>query len=453
MRPLKLLATVLVLLSFFAGAAFAKAPPKHVGLDPTFGRKGSFLVATPSSEHSVMPRVHLAVSPSNKSYVLQDGWLIAFGSNGRPDPKFGENGRILVAPKGGTLVEANDVAVDSQGRVLVVGRIEKTPGAVDRQVSGTPETLMWGARPLTEAFVIRYLPNGALDPTFGANGEVDTTFGAPRPVGEKGGEYELPIASGMDITVNAADQPVIAAKFVEKFQTCFYLGVLNQAVVARLNVDGTIDTSFGTNGFARITGANPYAFAVAPSGGWATLGGPENCEHDFPPLYTNLSVLTESGSPAALDPAHPKLLGSEALVVDPQGRILYNEGPEIESRRPRIIRLLADGDLDTSFGKGGAVNLKNLGTSQIGALAIDGKGRIIAGFGKSQLEIARISSKGRIETKFGHGGKLGTKLGSATELQAIAIDSKGRVVAAGRAIGGELKTGQGVGIARFLPGM
>lgn len=117
-----------------------------------------------------------------------------------------------------------------------------------------------------------------------------------------------------------------------------------------------------------------------------------------------------------------------------------------------MIRLLASGDLDTSFGKGGAVGIKSLGTSKVGAIAVEPSGRIVVGFGASQLELGRLTASGKLEGKFGHKGVVRTSLGISTELQALAIDSKGRIVAAGTAVGGESKTGQGIGIARFLPG-
>jgi len=66
----------------------------------------------------------------------------------RPDPGFGVGGVAVVsnltAPAGG------EVAIDSQGRIVVVGTVT--------------------INALTDVFVFRYLPNGSLDTTFGTGG-------------------------------------------------------------------------------------------------------------------------------------------------------------------------------------------------------------------------------------------------------------------------------------------
>jgi uncharacterized delta-60 repeat protein len=307
---------------------------------------------------------------------------------------------------------------------------------------------------VVEAFVISYLPNGSLDPTFGSGGEVDTTFGAPNAVGTEKlpAEYERPAVQATQIAVDSADRPVIAAKYIQRVEGCFYKNAVDQAFVTRLNSNGTPDPSFGSEGRALIAGETSIALAGAPAGGWATFSGPEVCEHGLNGTPTTLSVLTEAGaSLSTLDPGRPPLRASEnVLAVDPQGRILFTERDEVEPVPARVVRLLANGDLDPSFGHGGAVGLKNLGAKTVGAIGVDARGRIVVGFGTTALEITRLSSKGKIESKFGTKGVLRSKLSKATPLQALAFDSKGRILAAGRGIGPG--TSRWVGIARFLPG-
>lgn len=75
---------------------------------------------------------------------------------------------------------------------------------------------------MTEAFVIRYLPTGALDPSFGSGGEIVTTFGAPRPLGTKAkpGEYERPVVRATQIAVDADGRPLIAGNYSERVEGC-----------------------------------------------------------------------------------------------------------------------------------------------------------------------------------------------------------------------------------------
>jgi uncharacterized delta-60 repeat protein len=446
---------LIIALAVLAGGAMAKTKPAR--LDPSFGRQGSFMVATPapSVEPERYPRTNLAVAPSNKSYVQQGPWVIGFGADGKPDRGFGDNGRVRVAPKGGSLVAVSDLAVDSHGRILVAGTLEPVKGLTNQPITGKLFPPLF-PQAVTEAFVIRYLPNGSLDPTFGPDGEVVTTFGAPRPLGPKEtpSTYERPVVSVTQIEVDADDRPVISGRYSERVEGCFYKSSFDQAFVARLDPDGTVDTGFGSGGIAKIASETPIALSPAPGGNWATLSGPEVCEHGLNGLPSQLSVLTETGSASAgLDPGRPPLkAGENAVAVDAQGRILFTEREEFEQPPPRVVRLTASGDLDTSFGKGGAVGVGRLGASPVAAIAVEASGRIVVGFGISQLEIGRLTTSGKLEGKFGRKGVLRTSLGSETGLQALAIDSKGRIVAAGTALGGELKTGQGIGIARFLPG-
>lgn len=453
MRTLRTLLLIPFLLGLLTGAAFAKAPPKRAGLDPSFGRHGAFTVTSPE-ELGPGARVHLAVAPSNKSYVLRGDWIYGFGANGRPDPGFGEGGRVLVTPKTGALVKVSGITVDSQGRILVAGALEPVLGLKDGVRSGTPELPLFGLQPVEEAFVIRYFPNGTPDPTFGSGGEVVTTFGAPRPLGtEKApAEYERPVAQATQILVDSQNRPVIAGKYVQRFETCFYKMTVDQAFVGRLTESGAIDTSFGEGGKTKIAGELATALTAGGGGSWATLSGREACEHGGDGLPATLTALTESGGPQpALDPSRPTLWGGEPLLVDAEGRYLYPEREPFMEIEPRVVRLLPNGDLDPSFGRGGALNVKRLGATAVGSVVLDRRGRVIVGFGKSQLEIGRASAAGKLETKFGDHGVVRTKLKGTAELQALAVDSKGRIVAAGM-LDKSSVTSLGIAIARFLPG-
>jgi uncharacterized delta-60 repeat protein len=435
----------------------AAAQPAGARLDPHYGRAGGFTVPTPKNEAlTVQPPAHLAVAPSNRAYVQQGSWVVAFGANGKPDTRFGNYGRMVVTPHTGQLAAVTGVAVDSQNRVLVAGSLEPVPGLLPKAIKGDGETTVTQPHPVTEAFVMRYLPDGSLDTSFGNGGEVDTTLGAPRTMGSLShpAEYERPSVRAVHLAVDAEDRPVIEGKFVQRIETCFYKSEVNQAIVARLNVDGSLDTSFGTNGLATIASETPIALAAAPDGAWATLSGPEVCEHGVNGQPTQLSGLTESGAAlSTLDPARPTLRAAEeVLAVDAQGRVYFTERGEAEPGPARVVRLLANGDLDSSYGNGGAIGLKGLGAATVGALAVDAKGRMVAGFGTRQFELARITSAGKIDHGFAKHGTVAGKLGASSRLQALAFDSQGRIVAAGLAEGSGVKGGNGISIARFLPG-
>jgi uncharacterized delta-60 repeat protein len=464
MRLPKAVLLVPVLLVLFAGSAFAKgAPPQRARLDPSFGRHGSFTTATsPAKGEEGQPitvPAHLALAPGGRSYVQRWKTLVAFGANGKPDPGFGKNGRVTVQPGPGRVTEVSGVAVDSAGRVLVAGTYEPFPGFGDPVVVGkpTPERLL--GEPVTEAFVVRYLPNGRPDPSFGSAGVVVTTFGVPRPTdepreGKTSAEYERPILRATHIGVDAEDRPVVSGSYVRVIGGCPFGAEEGQAFVGRLTANGSLDTSFDGTGNAQIPGAATVGLAAGPGGEWVSLGeNPPSCEHRILPRFSKLAVLDESGAPSALDPARPELDANGALAIDPQGRILYaeEESPESFGERtgqPKLVRLLPNGDVDPSFGHDGGIILGRF-TASPPAIAIDGKGRIVVGFGEKRLEHTPLTPAGKLEGKFGNHGLLYSPRGAA-RLTALAIDSKGRILVAGSdAVG---KTGEGIEIARFLPG-
>jgi uncharacterized delta-60 repeat protein len=286
-----------------AVALVAAAPAMGARLDPSFGRDGSYAVATPKyNGETAFTRMHLAVAPGGSSYVQQGSWIYAFGANGRPYLGFGDRGRLLVAPKAGKLTELGDVAVDSRGRVLVTGTLV-TAALAGSVGSGSPPK---------EAFVIRYRPDGSLDPTFGSGGEVDTTFGVPEPAAtpELPPESRRPSIEARRIAVDAEDRPVVAAEATVSTAACYdNPGAVRQAILARLNPDGSIDTSFGGSGtgYVDLASEAPTGLTAAPAGGWATLSGRLCANGEFA-LPAQVSVLDEGGVPlASLDPARRPL--------------------------------------------------------------------------------------------------------------------------------------------------
>jgi uncharacterized delta-60 repeat protein len=95
------------------------------------------------------------------------------------------------------------------------------------------------------------------------------------------------------------------------------------------------------------------------------------------------------------------------------------------------------GDLDRSFGGDGKVRTA-FGRQHARAFsaAIDSKGRIVAAgtCGDKVFAVARHRPNGRLDRSFSHNGKVKTRFGRDddwTDANGVAIDSKGRIVAAG----------------------
>src|SRR5712691_1227384 len=102
--------------------------------------------------------------------------------------------------------------------------------------------------------------------------------------------------------------------------------------------------------------------------------------------------------------------------------------------------LLSAGSLDTSFDTDGIVTTP-FGTSadEARAVAVQSDGKIVvagrATIGSTfDFALARYNADGSLDTSFGTGGKVTTAIGTSTdEAYAIALQSDGKIVVGGRA--------------------
>ncbi|MBI3876051.1 MAG: hypothetical protein HY300_08880, partial [Verrucomicrobia bacterium] len=167
--------------------------------------------------------------------------------------------------------------------------------------------------------------------------------------------------------------------------------------IARLNSDGSVDTTFVPN-----TGANSSVFAVAlQTNGQVLIAG----------SFTNVSGTARSrvarlNSSGSLDSTFTLGTGPNntvsAMALQPDGRILiggsftnYN-GTGIN----RLVRLTSSGALDASFNPGAGPN------NTVFAIAVQGDGKILVGglfttiSGQNRFRIARLNSDGSLDSTF-----------------------------------------------------
>ena len=136
-------------------------------LDTTFGGGTgevitSFYPATSSSLRSNDVASAIAIQSNGQIVVTGQGTdgiaIVRYNANGSLDTTFGTAGVVNTGiswPQIADSVSGQIVAIDGSGRIDIVG-------------STYP-----GTTPNWEMEVARYLPNGTLDPTFGAGGVVD----------------------------------------------------------------------------------------------------------------------------------------------------------------------------------------------------------------------------------------------------------------------------------------
>ena len=229
---------------------------------------------------------------------------------------------------------------------------------------------------------------GSLDTAFGTGGIVTTNLTA---LGAGGEEAALQEPNG-DILV-----------------------ALNQGML-RFLPNGQLDTSFGTNGLATgilVQGAN--ALAVQPNGQIITSGvnlaGPATSSViGITRLNADGTVDTTFGTdgtttiPVTLA-GRATTVGDAAALVTPDGKILVAGSASVQTGRRTgvtdgvVARLNANGTLDTTFGTGG---LTLITANQFpSGLGLDAAGDIFALPGQSQLQtqpgVTELSPSGQLD--------------------------------------------------------
>jgi uncharacterized delta-60 repeat protein len=126
-----------------------------------------------------------------------------------------------------------------------------------------------------------------------------------------------------------------------------------------------------------------------------------------------------------------------AVAIDSRGRIVA-AGTDNHEDNFCLIRYKPDGRLDRSFGEGGMV-VTDFGDSNDGAdaVAIDSRGRMVAagrikrqGY-KRAFALARYKPDGSLDSSFGSGGEVTTPFASRAFASSVAVDRHGRIVAVG----------------------
>ena len=455
MKLLKAILLVPILLALLAGTALAKIAPQHSGVDPTFGRGGTIAVSVPKGFGE--GPLQMATAPSGKSYVLDGSLLYAFGANGLPDHGFGDNGHVQVAAAAGETTKVTGLAVDAQGRILVSGSVNPIPGVANEAVPPKSAYALYHPAP-SNAFVIRYLPGGEPDTSFGGTGEIEVTLTPPARTGSalETAHFEHLVTSADRLAVVNGETPVLGGSYLYYVDYCYFTGVQAHAFAAAIDPAGPATQSIAPTAYTQFEPSDVTVFAAMPGGNLAVLsGGSGSCSNRGAPGPLTLSTLDFGSTPApALDPARPRILIS-SLAVDGQGRFLGLESPysnpfEAPSQWWKLMRLLPNGDFDPAFGSNGGVPLKKFGEESVGALIVGAKERPVVAGGDSKFRLVRLGTKGKVDHSFGRHGSVEVGFGNGTKAtpSAMTVDSKGRILVAGRVTSTALKSGEGIGLTR-----
>ena len=218
---------------------------------------------------------------------------------------------------------------------------------------------------------------GSLDPNFGSGGIVSTAN------------------TGANAGALQGDGKILVAGSISTAQNAQQPGLL------RYNTNGTLDSGFGAGGKVVIAGSNAGpAFAVAvQTDGKILAAAPANLVLTVFRFNSNGSVDSTFGSngATAIQPAE-LFLGpaSGGIALEPDGRILVATGHNDGGPLRIVARLLANGRLDSTFGANGVAP-----TFGGDSVAVVPNGNILVGTGSV---ISMYAPNGAVVNGFGiHG--------------------------------------------------
>lgn len=232
-----------------------------------------------------------------------------------------------------------------------------------------------------------------------------------------------------------ADGKILAAGFALK-------GTKNTFALARYASDGSIDTGFGENGKATTaigSASEAQALALQPDGkivvGGFAFDGNKNI-FALVRYHSNGTIDTGFGNGGIVTTAVAESGKIKAVVVQSDGKIVVG-GFSLSnfSNKFTLARYNSNGTLDTAFATSGIEITAFSGASEITSLAIQSDGKVVAaGFANGALNdfaLARYSSNGILDTSFDTDGKVSIVEVSAQEIHGVIVQSDGKIVAGG----------------------
>lgn len=279
--------------------------------------------------------------------------LTRYTSDGILDTTFGTNGIVLTGINSGCSGYA--LILQSDGKIVVTGSVLKNND-------------VW--IPL-----VRYNTNGSLDTSFGTNG----------------------------VTVIELEDCAIGYSLVQQSDGKFVIGGFAEGngFVVRCNNDGSLDTTFnGTGGTSIQVGLSSFIRGIGlQSTGKIVVSGYSNGQCMIARLNTDGTLDTTFGTSGITTNTFSSYNISLDLAIDSSDRLLI---VGLSASTPIVARFTASGLLDTSFGVQGLayINCGTLGNTN--AIVSQSDGSIfIAGFIDNNALIAKVTNSGTLDTNFG----------------------------------------------------
>ncbi len=334
---------------------------------------------------------------------------------GTLDPSFGERGVALDRfPDDQDLSLGSDQLLQSDGRTVLLGDARHGFGL--------------------KSGLVRYLPDGSLDQSFGHEGMAVTAFG--KRVSIEGAGVERSADGGYLVAATrntgTTEEPAYTV------------------VTYRYSPTGKLDTTYGAKGLAVLDLGTPaiarstttdkdgaLLIAVSMAAGQGETGGIVRVAPNgsLDRLYGDHGIAPMPGSDATR---------ISQVAVDSAGRALlagttFRAEPGTEATRQVVARFQADGQVDRSFGTDGRAMTEVADINAGAALVIDCADRpVVAGYAiadetaKADFSLVRYTENGERDRDFGDAGISTFPVSQDDDTPAALVtDDQGRILVAG----------------------
>lgn len=394
-------------------------------LDPTFGSDGVVTTA-----------VHPNYNMAETTVVQGDGKILVAGSAGTPstyqmavarynedgdlDTSFGDQGKLRF-PVGAVKSFVMDMAKQPDGKILLGGRTWDN-------VTG-------------DFAVVRLNEDGSFDDTFGANG----IFRLATAEIEASEAIAL-LEDGTILMVGYRD---------------------DNLAVAKITADGIMDTTFGVNGWVILPFDDLASYgddlAIQDDGKIVIAGFVLNGENRFQVAAARLNA---DGSVYTTFGTDGKVLFNvgdwndfgEGIAIQSDGKILIGDHKWIANLDQRhdlfVARLNTDGSLDTSYGTSGVVTARLVdGANYASELVLQADGKpILMGYtifqGLIDMAMVRFDTDGNLDSTFNGNGMVSFDNDGREDYgYSMALQADNKIILVGYSYGGG---GSEFEVVRFL---
>jgi len=377
-------------------------------LDTTFGVSGGYVVSDflaaqvdeRANDVAVQTDGKIVVVGSRFAAVNNVDYLAArYNADGTLDTTFSGDGIFLLNNSNSD--NLNAVAIQTDGKIVAVGQSNSS----------------------TEAYVIRLNTNGTLDTTFSGDGIFEITSAG----------------IALSVALQTDGKIVIGSR-----------GLSGESIIIRLNTDGALDTTFDTDGIVSLNPNHyePYGLAIQSNGRIVVAGTSSifaGGDISTARLLTSGALDTSFDTDGiAVTSVYAGDSEARSLAIQTDGKIVVGGGPGANGSETEaaIVRYNSNGSLDTSF-DGDGIKLSNLnigsGDKYFNDLAAQTDGKILAIgdttysltslFVVEDFTIFRLNTDGSFDTSFDGNGIVRSQW--CEQGSDFALQTDGKIVAIG----------------------